>query len=176
MPNSGLPVMGNSDHRIKSFSFTDQNGHSFTDADVTGKVYVAEYFFTTCKSICPIMNGELEKLAEDFKTDDRVLFLSHTVDPETDNVGAMKAYADAHHAGDKHWFFLTGPKKALYELARDSYLLDAHEGDGGEDDFIHTQNVALVDKERQIRGFYDATKPDEMVKLKADILKLLAEE
>jgi protein SCO1/2 len=173
---SGLEVFGNEGHRIPNFSFIDQDGKTITEADVIGKVYVVDYFFTTCKSICPVMSNELEQVADHFKNEDGVIFLSHTVDPETDSIPLLKAYAEKHHANSKQWHFLTGPKKDLYDLARTGYLLDAHEGKGDEDDFIHTQNFALIDKERQIRGFYDGTKHEEMEKLKADISKLLAED
>jgi protein SCO1/2 len=162
-------------HTIPDFSFTSQDGKTVTAKDLDGSVYVTDFFFTTCHSICPIMSTQMERVAAKFKGNYEVKFLSHTVDPEIDTVEQLKAYALRHNADSKQWMFLTGPKKDLYEIARKGYLLNAEEGDGGQDDFIHTQNFALIDKEKRIRGFYDGTDSLEMDQLMKDIDLLLKE-
>lgn len=163
-------------HTIPSFSFTNQDGKTVTEKDVAGSVYVTDFFFTTCHSICPIMSTQMERVAGKFKGNNEVKFLSHTVDPEIDTVEQLKAYAIKHNADSNQWMFLTGSKKDLYGIARTGYLLNADEGDGGPDDFIHTQNFALIDKSKRIRGFYDGTDSLQMNQLIKDIDLLLAEE
>lgn len=162
-------------HTVQNFSFIDQDGKIITEKDFEGSVYVTDFFFTTCHSICPIMSTQMEEVAEKFKGNPEVKFLSHTVDPEIDTVAQLKAYAIKHNADPKQWMFVTGQKKALYDIARRGYLLNADEGNGGPDDFIHTQNFALVDKDKRIRGFYDGTDSTEMKQLEKDIDLLLAE-
>jgi protein SCO1/2 len=172
---NGKAISLNRIHRVPDFSFTDQNGGLVTQKTTEGKTYVADFFFTTCQSICPVMSKSLMKLSRLCAQDRDVLFLSHTVDPETDSVPQLRAYASAHQAKQGQWYFITGKKEALYDMARNGYLSTATKGDGGPDDFIHTQNFVLVDKYRQIRGFYDGTDSTEMDKLYKDIL-LLKEE
>ncbi len=162
-------------HSIPGFSFINQDGDTVTEKDVEGSVYVTDFFFTTCHSICPIMSNQMERIATHFKGNPEVKFLSHTVDPEIDTVQQLKEYALKHNADPKQWMFLTGEKKALYGIARTGYLLNAEEGDGGPDDFIHTQNFALIDKDKRIRGFYDGTDSTEMNQLIKDIDLLLKE-
>ena len=162
-------------HTIPDFSFIDQEGKVVDQNTTQGKTYVADFFFTTCKSICPIMSKELMKLSKILKPDTGVVFISHTVDPETDSVPQLKTYALAHRADPKQWHFVTGTKKHLYEMARTGYYVTATEGDGGAEDFVHTQNFVLVDKYRQIRGYYDGTDSLEMGKLLKDIDLLKAE-
>lgn len=162
-------------HTIQNFSFINQDGKTVTEKDFEGSVYVTDFFFTTCHTICPIMSTQMERVASNFKGNAEVKFLSHTVDPEIDTVDQLKAYAIKHNADVKQWMFVTGEKKALYEIARTSYLLDASEGNGGPDDFIHTQNFALIDKNKHIRGYYDGTDSAQMNQLIKDIDLLLAE-
>jgi len=162
-------------HQIPNFEFTNQNNQAFTSKDTEGKIYVCEYFFTTCKSICPVMNANLEKVYQKFKNQPDFLILSHTVDPETDSVNVLLNYARAHGVNNNQWQFLTGEKVKLYALARQGYLLSADEGNGGEEDFIHTQNFALVDGEKHIRGYYDGTDSLEINRLIIDI-ELLKQE
>ncbi|MCX6297086.1 MAG: SCO family protein [Bacteroidetes bacterium] len=157
------------------FSFTDQDGKIVTEKDFEGSVYVTDFFFTTCHSICPIMSNQMERIAEKFKGNTEVKILSYTVDPEVDTVQQLKAYAIKHNADSKQWHFVTGKKRALYQIARTGYLLNAEQGNGGPDDFIHTQNFALIDKEKRIRGFYDGTDSTEINQLMKDIDLLLAE-
>lgn len=162
-------------HSIQNFSFINQDGKTVTEKDFNGSVYVTDFFFTTCHSICPIMSTQMERVASHFKGNAEVKFLSHTVDPEIDTVEQLKSYAIKHNADSKQWMFVTGEKKALYDIARTSYLLDASEGNGGPDDFIHTQNFALIDKDKHIRGYYDGTDSTQMNQLIKDIELLLAE-
>jgi len=162
-------------HTIPLFFFTDQYGEKVTENEVKGKVYVTDFFFTTCQSICPVMSTSLERVYKKFRDRNDFLILSHTVDPETDSVKQLMEYSKLHGVTDKKWLFLTGEKKHLYDIARRGYLLNAEQGDGGEDDFIHTQNFALIDKERRIRGFYDGTDSLEINRLIVD-LKCLFDE
>lgn len=166
-------------HTIGNFSFFNQEGKKITEKDVQGKVFVAEYFFTTCKTICPIMNTQMQRVHERYKGNDQFRILSFTVDPKTDTVARMKQYATEHHADSKSWYFLTGEKNELYQLARKSFFVlkpaeTENQGDVGSD-FIHTNNFVLVDQQRRIRGYYDGTNPKEVDKLIVDIQLLLKE-
>ena len=180
-PTRALPVYGprhdttGATHYVPPFSFTDQHGRTFTQNDLLGKIYVAEFFFTTCQSICPVMNDHMQRLYETFSDEHRLHFLSHTVDPETDSVPLLKAYAAEHGVTDNRWHFVTGDKQQLYYMARKGYLLDSGSPSTHDDDFVHTQNFALVDWKRRLRGFYDGTDSLEMVRLKQDIEVLLDE-
>lgn len=174
-PKAALKVNDTMYHRVGDFSFVNQYGKPITEKQVAGKIYVTDYFFTTCKSICPIMNTQLVRVYKAFQNNEDVLILSHTVDPETDSVPQLALHAAKYGVANDRWHFLTGDKKALYELARKSYLLNAEEGDGGEEDFIHTQNFALIDKERHIRGFYDGTDSADVSRLITDMNTLLKE-
>lgn len=162
-------------HTIQDFSFVNQDGQTVTQKTFDNSVYVTDFFFTTCHTICPVMSTQMERVAEKFKGNPEVKFLSHTVDPDIDTVEQLKRYADQHNADANQWMLVTGDKKALYDIARTSYLLDASQGDGGPDDFIHTQNFALVDKDRRIRGYYDGTDTTEVNRLIKDIELLLGE-
>jgi len=173
-----LPVL----NYVKPFSFVNQQGDTITQSNVAGKVYVAEYFFTTCKGICPKMNTNMRKVYEHFRDERGFVILSHTVDPETDSVGRMKRYADSvlgpqATAPAAHWWFLTGSKDSLYRAARLSYLLDdpKNSTEKIEDQFIHTQFFALVDKNGQVRKIYDGLKRDELEEMLKDIQALLNE-
>lgn len=156
-------------HTVAPFFFINQYNQKITENEVKGKVYVTDFFFTTCKSICPIMSNELVGVYQKFKNRNDFMIISHTVDPETDSVKQLMEYAKLHGVNDGKWQFVTGEKKHLYEMARKSYLLNAEEGNGDEDDFIHTQNFALIDKERHIRGFYDGTDSIEINRLIIDL-------
>lgn len=174
-PKRALKVNDTTYHTIPPFSFTSQFNETVTRENTIGKIYVAEYFFTTCGSICPIMNKNLERVYHEFKNDPDFLILSHTVDPETDSVPVLMEYAKKHGINDRKWLFLTGVKSILYQTARQGYLLNAEDGNGGADDFIHTQNFALVDKEHHIRGFYDGTDSMEINRLIQEIRLLIKE-
>lgn len=167
-------------HRIKDFNFLDQNGDKVTLDNVKGSVFVAEYFFTTCKTICPIMNDQMIRVQKRFKGNPKLKILSFTVDPEIDSVSVMKAYAEEHNAVDNQWYFLTGNKDSLYHLARNSFFVlkpaeAKNVGDAGSD-FIHTNNFVLVDQELRIRGYYDGTSKEEVGTLMDDIDLLLKDE
>jgi protein SCO1/2 len=174
-PKNALKVNDTTYHFIPPFAFTNQFNEPVNQDSTRNKIYVADFFFTTCGSICPVMSNHLERVYKEFKTRPEVLILSHTVDPETDSVPALAAYASEHGVTDHRWQFLTGAKPALYEVARKGYLLNAEEGNGGADDFIHTQNFALVDMEHHIRGFYDGTDSLEIDRLIREIKLLLQE-
>ncbi len=174
-----LPYIGEGEHVVRSFSFTDQNGNTFTDKDVQGKIRVVEYFFTTCKGICPKMNENMSKVYETYKGNDKVVILSHTVDPKKDTVAALKEYSLRFHADPAQWIFLTGDKKELYDMARYSYLVTAVDDTGVVDiqsDFIHTEKFVLVDATGHIRGQYDGTNKGSVNQLIGDIQTLIREE
>lgn len=167
-------------HTIGEFSFKNQNGDTITQADVDGKIYVAEYFFTTCKSICPIMNKQMKRVQKAYMREQDLKILSFTVDPDVDTVEQMKRYAVEHEANDEQWHFLTGSKEDLYSLARKSFFVlkpaEAENlGDAGSD-FIHTNNFVLVDRQRRIRGYYDGTSTAGVDSLIYDINRLLKED
>lgn len=156
-------------HTVPGFSFVNQNGDTITEAVAEGKFIVAEYFFTSCQTICPVMARHLEKVQEEFQHDSLVVILSHTVDPENDSVPVLKEYGRSHGAISGKWHLLTGDKKALYDQARYGYLISALEGDGGPDDFIHSDKLVLVDKDKRIRGFYDGTDTKDVKRLMDEI-------
>ncbi len=198
---SGLPVINNN---IQPFSFTNQNGKTLTERDVDGKVYVTEYFFTTCKGICPKMNANMRRVYDAFKTDPDFMIISHTCMPETDSVPLLKKYEHKMLEGklaknedgsykieydssmatnpaisNTSWNFVTGDKLALYKMARQSYMIDNNKPEDTvtniSDQFIHTQFFALVDKQSRVRGIYDGLKEDEIQKLFKDIKEVLKE-
>ncbi len=156
-------------HKIADFQLQNQNGKTITQKDYKDKIYVADFFFTTCQTICPIMTGHMVEIQEKLKEDQDVLLISHTVLPTADSVPQLKKYAVEKGVDDSKWNLVTGDKKALYDLARKSYLVAKSNGDGGPYDMIHTENFVLVDKKKQIRGFYDGTNPQAIEKLLVDI-------
>ncbi len=156
-------------HRIADFSLLNQNGDTITQENYRDKIYVADFFFTTCPTICPIMTANLVEVQAAIANDSEVLLLSHSVTPEIDSVAQLKKYAVEKGVNDAIWNLVTGDKKQIYELARKSYLAVQEDGDGGPFDMIHTENFILVDKQRRIRGFYDGTKEEEMDRLLLDI-------
>lgn len=165
-------------HTISDFYLQNQDGQWVDKSILIGKIAVVNYFFATCPSICPLMNGKVAKVYHEFEGTGKVMFLSHTVMPEVDSAEALKEYAEIYDAKTESWMFLTGDKGHLYELARKSYLIapdmdDPNYTHGSENDFIHTENVALIDTKGQIRGFYDGTSDKEMKQLSEDIKLLL---
>ncbi len=168
------------DHVIGEFSFLNQLGEEITNEDVKGKIYVTDFFFTTCGGICPELTTQLHRLQSEFSDDDNFLILSHTVNPSYDSVSIMMNYAERFEANHDKWWFLTGDKKELYLMARKSYLVVPDENDpnfdhGDESDFIHTENFALIDPDGRIRGMCDGTNPDEVSELILDIYDLKKE-
>jgi protein SCO1/2 len=197
---SSLPVINNN---VQPFSFTNQNGKVITERDVDGKVYVAEFFFTTCKGICPKMNANMRRVYDAYKNDSSFMILSHTCMPETDSVPLLKKYEQQMLNGNLvqnedgsykikydtttsslpvssnvNWNFVTGDKAALYKMARQSYMIDNNKPDSATaiaDQFIHTQFFALIDRQSRVRGIYDGLKENEIQKLVKDIQAVLKE-
>ena len=155
-------------HKISNFKLTNQNGKEITQANYKDKIYVADFFFTTCQDICPVMTKNMYKLQEELKNDNEILLLSHTVIPEFDTVEQLKQYAIENKVDDSKWNLVTGDKKQIYELARKSYLA-VEDSRFNEFDMIHTENFILIDKNKQIRGFYDGTNEKEIEQLLSDI-------
>ncbi len=162
-------------HKIADFSLTNQNGETVTQENYKGKIYVADFFFTTCQTICPIMTDHMYQIQKEIISDDEVMLLSHSVTPKIDSVAQLKKYAKEKGVVDRKWNLVTGDKKQIYELARKSYLAVKTDGNGDEYDMIHTENFMLIDKNRQIRGFYDGTNPEDIQKILEDI-KILKQE
>ncbi len=163
---------------VQPFTFTTENNTVFTQKDMEGKVCVVNYFFTTCKGICPRMNGNLKKVYDEFKDNPDFLIVSHTSDPEIDSAATLLAYAKKMNVDTHKWIFLTGRKDSLYKQARDSYLLDDPKNAvvNINDQFLHTQFLALVDKNGNLRGqIYDGLKAGELKQLEQDIALLLQE-
>ena len=162
---------------VKEFSFVNQLGDTVTNREVAGKVQVVEFFFTTCTGICPRMNTNMATIASDFANEDDFMILSHTVDPDKDSVGRLKLYADSLKINARRWMLLTGTKEKLYQAARKSYLLDDQNNnkEAIEDQFIHTQLFALVDRSGKVRGIYDGLNKKELAKLDEDIRLVLRE-
>lgn len=163
------------EHHITDFNLIDQFGGQFSLADVGDRIIVADFFFTTCATICPKMSVQMERVQAAYKDEPRLLLLSHSVTPEIDSVPVLAAYALLHNADPARWRFLTGDRKQIYDLARKSYFAAMDEGDGGPDDFVHTENFVLVDPKRRIRGFYDGTDATDVDRLIGDLKKLLKE-
>ena len=157
-------------HTIAPFTMTNQNGQTITEKDYENKVYVADFFFTTCPSICPIMTKNMFSLQEKLKTKyPEVKLLSYSVTPEIDTIEQLKRYSIENKVDDKIWNLVTGDKKEIYTLARKSYLVVQNDGNGGPHDMIHTENFVLIDKENRIRGYYDGTDINEMDRLITEI-------
>ncbi|MBM1105504.1 SCO family protein [Aurantibacter crassamenti] len=166
----------NTDHTVADFELINQEGVKITQEDYKNKIYVVDFFFTTCPSICPVMTNNMAKIQKEYIKVDKLKLLSLSVTPEIDNVSVLKNYAQKERVITKKWNVTTGDKKQIYELARKSYFAVVTQGDGGLQDFIHTPNFILVDTKRQIRGIYDGTNDDEIVRLIDDINILLIEE
>ena len=162
-------------HKIGPFSLTNQNGLKVTEQDYRNKIYVADFFFTTCQGICPKMTANMGLIQEAIKEDSQVKLVSFSVTPEIDSVAQLKKYALEKGVIDTKWNLLTGEKKHIYELARKSFFAAKNDGDGGRNDMIHTENFILIDPDKRIRGFYDGTDTNVMKKLIADI-KILQKE
>ena len=162
-------------HKIAPFALTNQNGETITDRDYKDKIYVADFFFTTCPTICPKMTANMGEIQKAILNDPQVKLLSFSVTPEIDSVAQLKKYAIEKGVEDQKWNLLTGKKKQIDELARKSYLAVKDNGDGGPYDMIHTENFILIDPEKRIRGFYDGTDTLAMQTLLADIALLQKE-
>lgn len=171
--NVKMPVL----QHVKPFAFVNQAGNMITEKELDGKVYVAEFFFTTCQGVCPKMNTNMKQVFDIYRRDPGFAILSHTSDPATDSVERLRAYADSLQVNGANWWFVTGRKDSLYAAARESYLLDDPANNNGNinEQFLHTQFFALVDKTGRVRKIYDGLKKDEVESLKKDIAILLKE-
>lgn len=156
-------------HTIADFSFVNQNGDTITQKNYEGKIYVADFFFTTCGSICPKMTTNLEEVQKAVLNNPKVMLLSHTVFPEVDSIPVLKEYAVKHHVVDSKWNLVTGDKKEIYTMARKSYLAVKLGRPDQLYDMVHTENFVLVDQKRRVRGFYDGTNKEEIKRLLEDI-------
>lgn len=159
----------NKNHIVSDFNLINQNGSFITSKDYKNKIYVVDFFFTSCPSICPIMTNNMLKIQDEFIDNNEVMLLSMSVTPEIDNVEILKQYAVDKGVIDSKWNITTGQKKHIYELARKSYFAVLEQGDGGLQDFIHSPNFILVDNKKQIRGIYDGTDENEVSRLIKDI-------
>ena len=163
-------------HTIADFSFTNQNGKTITQKDYEGKIYVADFFFTTCPTICPIMQDNMVDIQNEFINNPQVMLLSHTVMPHIDSVPVLKNYAIEKGVVDSKWNLVTGDKKDIFYIARKSYLAVKTETAGELYDMVHTENFILIDEQKRVRGFYDGTKKEEVARLIEDIHFLLGKE
>lgn len=185
--NIDLPIIGPSDfkeelvnnkvnkeqsHFVSDFELINQNGDTITNKDYEDKIYVVDFFFTRCGSICPIMTNNMMKIQDKFLENDNLMLLSISVTPNIDNVATLKKYAKSKGVINSKWNIATGNKKHIYELARKSYFAVLKKGDGGLQDFIHTPNFILIDKKKQIRGIYDGTDDTEIKRVIKDIKTL----
>lgn len=173
--DSTVQYISNS-HTIADFSFTNQNGEIITQKEYEGKIYVADFFFTTCGSICPKMTTNMVDIQSTFLNNPKVMLLSHSVLPDIDDVAALEAYAKKNGVIDSKWNLVTGDKKEIYRMARQSYLAVKQGKPSELYDMVHTENFVLVDTKRRVRGFYDGTKKEEIQRLIEDIRWLYNEE
>ena len=191
-PKKQLPVMNPSDvnpelvqdsvqyvskyHTIPAFSFINQNEKTVTDKDYADKIYVADFFFTTCQTICPIMTNNMVDVQNAFRENPKVMLLSHTINPEQDSVSVLKKYAIDKGVIDQKWNLVTGTKRDIFYIARKSYLIMKTGKPSEMYDMVHTENLALIDTKKRIRGFYDGTNKDDTKRLIEDIKWLLLHE
>ena len=161
------------DHRILDFELVNHLGDTVTLADVEGQILVVDFFFTRCATICPLMTKNLQRIHDRLDPQMPIRILSHSVTPQADSVSVLNRYADKHGANPDLWWFLTGEKKEIYRLARQSYFSCLDEGDGGFQDFVHTENIVLIDDMGRLRGFYDGTDSKSMSQLFSDLGFLL---
>lgn len=170
-----LPPSGTTDttfHTVMDFSLIDQDSMPVSFEKLNADIYIANFFFATCKTICPNMSKQMKRVQENLPDNYPVKILSFTVDPVHDTVAALNAYAQLYEADNTIWHFITGDKKQIYDLARYGFYLTAMEGDGGPDDFIHSEKFILLDRERRIRGYYDGTDPEDVKRLLDEVLVL----
>lgn len=167
-----LPVLVNNKHTIADFELTNQQGNKSTTEEWSGKIVVANFFFTHCPVVCPKMTANLKKVQQAFAKNKNLLLISFSVDPERDSVAQLKKFAERFNIDESNWQLLTGSKKEIYRLARKSFQVIATDGDGGANDFIHSDNLILIDAKKSIRGYYEGTEDKETIQLIKDIKKL----
>lgn len=172
-----LPIIGKTkDHPISDFQLTNQNGESKSLVNWENRIVIADFFFTHCPSICPKMTNSLKKIQAAYTHDQHILINSFTVDPERDSAAQLKKYCERFGINNENWDLLTGNKKDIYKLARNSFMIVATDGDGGPADFIHSEKLVLVDRQKRIRGYYNGTDEKEVNQLIHDIKKLKDED
>lgn len=177
-----LPVIGNPQlpadtaHRIAAFTFTDQDGNVITEQTYAGKIYVADFIFLSCPTICPAMNRQMLCVYKAYENDDRILFLSHSIDPARDSVNALRAYASRLGVASSKWHFVTGRADSIYALAKNSYFTETYPDTADPKSFIHSGGLLLIDKNRRIRGVYEGTDSSETTRLIGDIKILLKQQ
>lgn len=179
LPFLGNPVVTDTDTIypvISSFAFIDQDSAIVTSATFDNKIYIADFIFLSCPTICPVMTNEMNKVYTAFKTNPNVYFLSHTIDPEHDSISRLKAYAGSLGIRDKKWLFVTGDKKEIYRIANESYFATAYADSLAPGGYVHSGGILLVDKNKHIRGVYDGTNPKETTRLMTDLKILLKEQ
>ncbi|TRX55544.1 SCO family protein [Fulvivirga sp. M361] len=162
-------------HTISDFKFVNQDSNVVTHENFKGQIYVSDFFFTTCPTICPIMKTQMLRVYEQFKDNDQVSILSHTIDPKHDTVGVLKEFASRLGVESSKWHFVTGEKEEIYKIGQTSYMVSAVEDPNEPGGFIHSGAFILIDKQRRVRGVYDGTKEDQVNKLMGDMLVLLKE-
>jgi protein SCO1/2 len=162
-------------HTIPDFSFVNQDGEEVTQETFKDKIYIADFFFTTCPTICPIMKTQMLRVYEKYKDNDQVLILSHTIDPKHDSVEVLHDFADRLGVSSKTWHFVTGDQDEIYDIGQNSYMVTSREDPDEPGGFLHSGAFLIIDKQSRIRGIYDGTKPDKVDKLMEDIDKLLRE-
>ena len=163
-------------HKIPPFSLINQNGETINEKTVDGKIYVVDFFFTSCPGICPKMTANMKDLQDVFLNDDAILLLSHSVTPEVDTVDKLQRYAVEKGVDANRWHLLTGERQVIYNLGRKAYFIEESMGlKKSEDDFLHTENFVLIDKNRHIRGIYNGLNKTDVQQLIEDIKVLKAE-
>ena len=178
-----LPILGRNQyneqdtiyHTIADFSFTNQDSSIVSNATFSDKIYVADFFFTSCPTICPIMKTQMLRVYESIQSTDDVLILSHTIDPKHDTVAVLKDFAEKLGVSSDKWHFVTGNKEEIYKIGQTSYMVTAVEDSSEPGGYIHSGAFILIDKKRRVRGLYDGTKPDQVDRLLADLNVLRAE-
>lgn len=178
-----LPIFGERElngadtvyHKIAPFRFVDQDSTFITNETFAGKIYVADFFFTSCRTICPVMKKEMSRVYKEIEDDSDVLIISHTIDPEYDSVPLLRDFAARLGVSSRKWHFVTGEKDSIYKIAQTSYFATALEDSSDPDGFIHSGAFLLIDKEGRIRGKYDGTREVDVNQLIADIDRLRRE-
>lgn len=173
---NGEAVVDTIYYTVPPFSFTNQDGQTITQEDVKDKVYIANFFFASCPTICPVMTNQLKRAQYELREIEDFRILSHTVDPKRDTIEALQAYAKKYYADTNTWHFLRGSKEYTYEMGRDGYYLSAHESPDAPGGFLHSEMIVLIDKDKHIRGFYDGTNSEEIDRMVAEVKLLYKEE
>lgn len=173
--NSPLPVYGKEGHQVQHFTLTDQEGDTFQSSDYDGKIWIVNSFFASCPIVCPKVMKNLQEVHDYLRNEESIVTMSLTVDPKRDTPEVLLKYAQKYNANNDSWFLLTGEKKDLYRLARVEFLMSASDGAGNETDFIHSENINIIDPDHQIRDIINGTDPQADQKIMESIKKLRSE-